>query len=198
MAPVPAHRRRRSKRPAHYSSRDCPRSGYKKTVSCDGTRGPSGVSCGSRRWQWQWQWQWQWHNMSGGEQPATHARGTCALCVSLPYFSCAKLPSRFFGPRGARRSPAGRFAQNAAGGHGFCGTLARSCAERSCATTTTKNVPPSVDEMTASSRPSRWTPRRRRGPSATRRAGPRVTSGGVKGCCHVVGWDRKKGRCTVS
>ena len=135
--------------------------------------------------------------MSGGEQPATHARGTCALCVSLPYFSCAKLPSRFFGPRGARRSPAGRFAQNAAGGHGFCGTLARSCAERSCATTTTKNVPPSVDEMTASSRPSRWTPRRRRGPSATRRAGPRVTSGGVKGCCHVVGWDRKKGRCHI-
>jgi hypothetical protein len=49
----------------------------------------------------------------------------------------------------------------------FGGTLARSCAERSCATTTTKNVPPSRDRMESRRRRSRWTPRRRRVTSAT-------------------------------
>ena len=43
-------------------------------------------------------------------------------------------------------------------------TLARSCTERDCESTRTKNVSPSADGMCASSSLSRWTPRR---PSAT-------------------------------
>ena len=68
-----------------------------------------------------------------------------------------------------------------------CGRLmlAGSCWERDCATTKAKNVSPSVDEMTACSSPSRWTPRRRRGPSATHRAGPRNDLRGVKGYVHL-------------
>ena len=64
-------------------------------------------------------------------------------------------------------------------------TLARSCSERDCGRTKAKNVIPSLDEMTASSSPSRWTPRRRRGPSATHRAGPRSDLRGVKGYVHL-------------
>ena len=52
-------------------------------------------------------------------------------------------------------------------------TLGGSWWERDCERTEPKNVSRPLDEMTASSSPSRWTPRRRRGPSATHRARPR-------------------------
>mmetsp|Transcript_10909 Transcript_10909/g.28698 ORF Transcript_10909/g.28698 Transcript_10909/m.28698 type:complete len:266 (-) Transcript_10909:26-823(-) len=51
--------------------------------------------------------------------------------------------------------------------------LVRSCSERDCERHEPKNVSRPLDEMTASSSPSRWTPRRRRGPLATRHADPR-------------------------
>ena len=58
---------------------------------------------------------------------------------------------------------------------------------------------PHVHSMTARSTlaapaeaASRWTPRLRRGPSATRHADPRSDLAGVKCCCHSLGWEQKK------
>ena len=47
--------------------------------------------------------------------------------------------------------------------------LAGSCWERACAITRSKNVAPPLDEMCASPSPTRWTPRRHQGPTASRR-----------------------------
>eukprot|EP00966_Prymnesium_polylepis_P053234 1231592-Prymnesium_polylepis.1 len=50
--------------------------------------------------------------------------------------------------------------------------------------------------MTASSRPSRWTPRRRRGPSAAPSRRPSSDLRGVKGCRHLGVKECKKVRFT--
>ena len=73
-------------------------------------------------------------------------------------------------------------------------TLARSCSERDPGRTRTKNVIRPTDGLCASSSPSQWTPRRRRGPSATHRSEAWREFRSVKISCRGHVWDPKKER----
>ena len=116
------------------------------------------------------------------ERDTQSSRQQRTSCASLTIFTSNILSPRSAIPR--RRKFFGRM------------TLARSCAERACATTRTKNVIPSADRRCSSSSPSRWTPRRPPSPSALRRDHLRGDRDREGSRCHGVVWDRKKGRST--
>ena len=121
-----------------------------------------------------------------------HLRSKRALTAQLLRH---KLRRIFFRPRGARRCPAGRFAQKAAGGHGVWIMLVRSCSERAGRRRRPQNVIHPRDQMESERRRSRWTPRRRRATSPTLRCSRMSALASEVVWCQGLGWDPEKVRC---
>ena len=134
--------------------------------------------------------------MSGDEQTThatadRHLRSERALAAQLLRH---KLRRIFFLPRGARRCPAGRFAQNAAGGHSVWIMLVWSCWERAGRRRRPQNVIHTRDQMESERRRSRWTPRQRRATSPTLRCSRMSALASEVVWCQGLGWDPKKVR----
>ena len=137
--------------------------------------------------------------MSGDEQTThatadRHLRSERALAAQLLRH---KLRRIFFLPRGARRCPAGRFAQNAAGGHSVWIMLVWSCWERAGRRRRPQNVIHTRDQMESERRRSRWTPRQRRATSPTLRCSRMSALASEVVWCQGLGWDPKKVRCNT-